>query len=47
MAAIKRALVSVSDKRNIVEFAKALRKVGVEILSTGGTPTHIGVRCPN
>ena len=37
MAAIKRALVSVSDKRNIVEFAKALRKVGVEILSTGGT----------
>jgi phosphoribosylaminoimidazolecarboxamide formyltransferase/IMP cyclohydrolase len=37
MAAIKRALVSVSDKRDIVEFVRALRKVGVEILSTGGT----------
>jgi phosphoribosylaminoimidazolecarboxamide formyltransferase/IMP cyclohydrolase len=37
MAAIKRALVSVSDKRNVVDFAKALSKAGVEILSTGGT----------
>ena len=34
---IKRALISVSDKTGIVEFAQALVKTGVEILSTGGT----------
>lgn len=34
---IKRALISVSDKRGLVEFAKGLRKFGVEIISTGGT----------
>ena len=34
---IERALVSVSDKAGIVEFAKALADRGVEILSTGGT----------
>jgi phosphoribosylaminoimidazolecarboxamide formyltransferase/IMP cyclohydrolase len=34
---IERALVSVSDKSGIVEFAKALADRGVEILSTGGT----------
>ncbi|MFT7485758.1 MAG: phosphoribosylaminoimidazolecarboxamide formyltransferase/IMP cyclohydrolase [Candidatus Paceibacteria bacterium] len=34
---IRRALVSVSDKNGIVEFARALTKMGVEILSTGGT----------
>ena len=34
---IKRALVSVSDKSGIVEFAESLRKFGVEIISTGGT----------
>lgn len=32
-----RALISVSDKKGIVEFARALEKMGVEILSTGGT----------
>lgn len=32
-----RALISVSDKTGIVEFAQALHKAGVEILSTGGT----------
>ena len=37
MAAIERALISVSDKRNVVEFAQQLAKAGVEILSTGGT----------
>jgi phosphoribosylaminoimidazolecarboxamide formyltransferase/IMP cyclohydrolase len=37
MAVIKRALVSVSDKNGIVEFAKKLEGFGVEILSTGGT----------
>ena len=34
---IKRALISVSDKSGIVEFANALHTQGVEILSTGGT----------
>lgn len=34
---IKRALISVSDKTGIVEFAAALNQQGVEILSTGGT----------
>ncbi len=34
---IRRALISVSDKRGIVELAKALRQFGVEIISTGGT----------
>jgi len=37
MPAIKRALLSVSDKTNIVEFARGLTTLGVEILSTGGT----------
>ena len=35
--AVERALISVSDKTGIVEFAKALAEQGVEILSTGGT----------
>lgn len=34
---IKRALISVSDKTGIVEFAKKLSENGIEILSTGGT----------
>jgi phosphoribosylaminoimidazolecarboxamide formyltransferase/IMP cyclohydrolase len=37
MSPIKRALVSVSDKTDIAEFAKQLHQRGVEILSTGGT----------
>lgn len=37
MATIKRALISVSDKTGIIEFATALNQLGVEILSTGGT----------
>ena len=37
MARITRALISVSDKTGVVEFAKALAGYGVEILSTGGT----------
>ena len=35
--AIKRALISVSDKTGVVEFAKGLHDLGVEIISTGGT----------
>ncbi|KAB3532113.1 bifunctional phosphoribosylaminoimidazolecarboxamide formyltransferase/IMP cyclohydrolase [Alkaliphilus serpentinus] len=34
---IKRALISVSDKSGIVDFAKSLAELGVEIISTGGT----------
>jgi phosphoribosylaminoimidazolecarboxamide formyltransferase/IMP cyclohydrolase len=37
MAKIKRALISVSNKRGIIEFSKVLAGYGVEILSTGGT----------
>ena len=33
----KRALISVSDKAGIVEFAKQLKEIGFEIISTGGT----------
>ena len=32
-----KALISVSDKTGIVEFAKELEKLGIEIISTGGT----------
>ncbi|MCP1313364.1 MULTISPECIES: bifunctional phosphoribosylaminoimidazolecarboxamide formyltransferase/IMP cyclohydrolase [unclassified Halomonas] len=34
---VRRALLSVSDKTGIVDFAKGLREQGVELLSTGGT----------
>jgi phosphoribosylaminoimidazolecarboxamide formyltransferase/IMP cyclohydrolase len=37
MSRIKRALISVSDKNGVVEFAAKLHAAGVEILSTGGT----------
>lgn len=36
-AVIRRALLSVSDKTGIAEFARSLHLAGVEILSTGGT----------
>ncbi|MEJ2525705.1 MAG: bifunctional phosphoribosylaminoimidazolecarboxamide formyltransferase/IMP cyclohydrolase [Desulfuromonadales bacterium] len=41
MAVIKRALISVSDKTGIVDFAKGMSAFGVEILSTGGTATML------
>jgi phosphoribosylaminoimidazolecarboxamide formyltransferase/IMP cyclohydrolase len=34
---ISRALVSVSDKTGIVDFCRTLQKLGIELLSTGGT----------
>ena len=37
MTKVKRALISVSDKTGIVDFARNLSGLGVEILSTGGT----------
>ncbi|MDD5475667.1 MAG: bifunctional phosphoribosylaminoimidazolecarboxamide formyltransferase/IMP cyclohydrolase [Syntrophales bacterium] len=38
---IKRALISVTDKKGIVEFASELEKFNVEILSTGGTASQL------
>lgn len=37
MKKIERAIVSVTDKKGIVEFARSLTSFGIEILSTGGT----------
>jgi phosphoribosylaminoimidazolecarboxamide formyltransferase/IMP cyclohydrolase len=37
MGKIRRAIISVSDKSEVVSFAKGLAQLGVEILSTGGT----------
>src|ERR1044072_5690344 len=37
MAKIERALLSVSDKTDLVPFAQALSQAGVELISTGGT----------
>ena len=41
MNRVSRALISVSDKNGIVEFATALHELGVEILSTGGTARRL------
>src|SRR5919206_1174400 len=46
---VRRALLTVSDKRGLVEFARGLAELGVEIVSTGGTARElegagIGVR---
>src|SRR3989440_1974881 len=38
---VRRALLSVSDKRGIVEFARGLSELGVEIVSTGGTAREL------
>ena len=34
---MKRAILSVSDKSNLIEFAKGLVECGYQIISTGGT----------
>ncbi|MFZ1643803.1 MAG: bifunctional phosphoribosylaminoimidazolecarboxamide formyltransferase/IMP cyclohydrolase [Candidatus Contendobacter sp.] len=39
---IRRALLSVSDKTGLVDFARALVDLGVELLSTGGTAKLLG-----
>ncbi|MBN1904871.1 MAG: IMP cyclohydrolase [Deltaproteobacteria bacterium] len=41
MGKIERAIISVTDKTGIVEFARRLEEMGVEILSTGGTAKAI------
>jgi phosphoribosylaminoimidazolecarboxamide formyltransferase/IMP cyclohydrolase len=38
---VERALISVSDKSGLIEFATALSKLGIEIVSTGGTAKAI------
>ena len=38
---VRRALLSVSDKNGIVEFARGLAELGVEIVSTGGTAREL------
>ena len=41
MGKIARVLLSVTDKTGIVEFAAALRSIGAELISTGGTARMI------
>src|ERR687892_1766626 len=38
---VRRALISVSDKTGVVDFARGLSELGVELLSTGGTASAI------
>ena len=38
---IRRALLSVSDKRGLVDFARGLAELDVEIVSTGGTASEL------
>jgi phosphoribosylaminoimidazolecarboxamide formyltransferase/IMP cyclohydrolase len=38
---VRRALISVSDKTGVADFAKSLAALGVELLSTGGTATAL------
>jgi phosphoribosylaminoimidazolecarboxamide formyltransferase / IMP cyclohydrolase len=38
---VRRALLSVSDKRGLVDFARGLSEMGVEIVSTGGTAAEL------
>jgi phosphoribosylaminoimidazolecarboxamide formyltransferase/IMP cyclohydrolase len=38
---VRRALVSVSDKTGVADFAKSLAALGIELLSTGGTATAL------
>jgi len=41
MTKIKRALISVSDKEGIIDFTKGLERLGIEIISTGGTASFL------
>src|SRR6059058_5298286 len=38
---IRRALLSVTDKQGIVDFARGLQELGVELVSTGGTAREL------
>jgi len=37
MSRVSTAIISVTDKSGIVEFARSVKELGIEILSTGGT----------
>src|SRR4051794_16121635 len=39
---VRRALLTVSDKRGVVDFARGLQELDVEIVSTGGTAHELG-----
>jgi phosphoribosylaminoimidazolecarboxamide formyltransferase/IMP cyclohydrolase len=39
---VRRALLTVSDKRGLVDFARGLAELGVQIVSTGGTARDLG-----
>ncbi|MEO1015197.1 MAG: bifunctional phosphoribosylaminoimidazolecarboxamide formyltransferase/IMP cyclohydrolase [Pseudomonadota bacterium] len=41
VVAVKRAILSVSDKNGLSEFGARLAAAGVELVSTGGTATHL------
>src|ERR1700736_1646861 len=41
MAQIRRALISVTDKTGVVDLAQGLNRLGVEIISTGGTAREL------
>jgi len=41
MPLIQRALISVSDKTGLLDFARTLVAASVEIFSTGGTRRHL------
>ena len=41
MGRIERALISVSDKKGIVEFSRALAQSNIELVSTGGTAATV------
>ena len=41
LAPVRRALLSVSDKTDLIPFARALHELGVELISTGGTARTI------
>src|SRR3954453_20049453 len=38
---VRRALLTVSDKRGLADFARGLRELGVELVSTGGTAREL------
>jgi phosphoribosylaminoimidazolecarboxamide formyltransferase / IMP cyclohydrolase len=40
---IRRALLTVSDKRGLVDFARGLQQLGIELVSTGGTARELGM----
>src|SRR5215211_5117062 len=40
---VRRALLTVSDKRGLVDFGRGLTELGVELVSTGGTARELGV----